>query len=94
MYLVLPEENEIVVLVLTYLRCFGKGYDKVIKNGNFFTENQRNILFLLEGVAKRGGEGWGGGREGKQVSGWREGWIAYFSVKQPSDIPPSPHVKW
>jgi hypothetical protein len=93
MYLVLTEENEILILVLTYLRCFGKRYDKVIKNGNFYTENQRNIMFPLEGVAKKGGEG-GGVGEGKQVSGWREGWTAYFSVKQPSDIPPSPHVKW
>ncbi len=42
-------------------------YDKVIKNGNFYTENQRNILFLLEGVAKKGerGGGGGGGRESR-----------------------------
>jgi hypothetical protein len=66
MYLVLPEENEILILVLTYLRSFGKRYDKVIKNGNSYTENQRYILFLLEGVAKRGvGWGWGWGRESR-----------------------------
>ncbi len=64
MYLVLPEENEIPIPVLTYLRCFRKSNDKVIKNGKFYTENQRNILFPLEGVAKRGGEGWGGGGVG------------------------------
>ncbi len=86
----LPAENEILILVLTYLRCFGKSFDK------YYTANQRNILFLFEGVAKQRGRGVGvgGEGEGKQVSGWREGWIAYFSVKQPSDIPPSPHVKW